>query len=131
MADARKHLVRNGLQRVRQHCYGQVVAENLHTIAFVTVYPRYIYHGYVHADIANILCSLVVHQAIAVAVAQSPVQSIGISNGYGRYHAIVINGSAARVAHCVASLNLAQLQNGGAQGAHIVDDGVVSRVNSV
>ena len=47
---------------------------------------------------------LPVHQAIATAVAQMTVQSIGIANGNGCDNAIVLNGSLSAVAHRVARL---------------------------
>ncbi len=42
-ADACKHLIRYGVERIRQNCYGQVLAEYLHGVALFAVNVRHVY----------------------------------------------------------------------------------------
>ena len=88
VADACKYLVRDGVEDIRQYGDGKVVTEYLNAVTLVAVYSRDVYHGHVHTDIAYILCLLPVDKAVAVAVAQMSVESVGIAywNKIGRAH---------------------------------------------
>ena len=86
VADACKHLVRDGVEDIRQYGDGKVVTEYLNAVTLVAVYSRDVYHGHVHTDIAYILCLLPVDKAVAVAVAQMTVKSVGIAYWNSCYH---------------------------------------------
>ena len=131
VADARQHLVGNGLEHIGEHRHGQVVAENLHLVALPTVYARHVNHSHVHTDVADIGCLLSVHEAVAVAVTESAIQSVGISDRYGSYHAVVVYRAFATVAHRVARRHAVYLQDGGLQCRHIIYNMVVARVYTV
>ena len=76
VADARQHLVWNGVKTVGKHRHGQMVAENLHRVTFPAVNVCHVNHRHVHADIAHIGRTLAVHQTIAATAAQMAVQSL-------------------------------------------------------
>ena len=57
----------------------QVLAENLYSIALVAINVGDIDHTYIHADVAYIWRFLAVYDAVASAIAELTVQTVGIS----------------------------------------------------
>ena len=129
--DACEHLVGDGAERVGEHRYGQVVAKDFHAVSLLAGNVGHVYQCHVHADVAHIGCLLPVHQTIAVAVAQVSVQTVGIAYGDSGDDAVAFQRALAAIAHRVFLLHVAQLQYGGLQCAHGMQDSVVARVYSV
>ena len=77
----RQHLVRNGLQHVAQHRYGEVVAEELDAVALLAIDAGDVNHADIHADIPHVGRTLAVDQAVGVAVAQAAVIAAYYSQG--------------------------------------------------
>ena len=73
IADSRQHLIWNGVKCIAKNGDREVVAEDLDTVAFLTVDASNVNHRYVHTDIADVLCLLTIHQTVAMAVAQMAV----------------------------------------------------------
>lgn len=73
VTDACEHFVRNSVEHIREHRYGQMVAKYLYAVALMAVDASYVNHGHIHTYIAHVGSALPVHQAVAVAVAQSAV----------------------------------------------------------
>ena len=71
-----QHFVRNGVERIGQHCDRQMVAEDFHRIAFLAVNVRHVDHADVHTNVTHIRSALAVDQAIGVSVAQMVMNSI-------------------------------------------------------
>ena len=59
-----------------------MVAEHLHAVAFLARNVGDIDHGYIHADISNVVGPFAVHETVTFAITESAVESIGISYGY-------------------------------------------------
>ena len=73
VADRGKDLVWNGIKYIAEHSDRQVVTENLDTVAFFTIDTSNVNHRYVHTDVTDVLCLLIIYQTITVAVAQMAV----------------------------------------------------------
>lgn len=129
--NARKHFVGNGVEHVAQNCNGQVVAKYLYRVALLAWYSCYVYHGHVHADVAHILSLVAVNEAVAVAVAEMAVESVGIAYWYGSYHAVMFDFAFATVAHSVTRGHIVHLQYCGLERRYIVDNLVVAWVDAV
>ena len=82
-ADGGQYLVRNGVKNIAQRLNRQVLAEDFYGIAFLAVDVGYIYHGYIHADVAHVLSLLTIDQTVGMAIAQMTVQAVGISDRNG------------------------------------------------
>jgi hypothetical protein len=80
IADARKHLVWDGLEHIAQYGNRQVLAKDLYLVALFTRDIGNINKGYVHTDISYVLGLLTVDEAVAVAITQATIQTIGIAN---------------------------------------------------
>ena len=94
-----------------------MVAKNLDHITLVDIRNiRHIYHRHVHTDIANVRCFLSVHQTITGPTSQMAVQSVGIANRNGGYHAVTRQYSLATVADRFFLGDVAKLKNGGLEG---------------
>ena len=106
-------------------------AEDFDGVALLAVYVRYVYHRHVHADITHILCLLPVYKAVGMAVAEMPVQTVGIAYRYGGYDAVTVKHRAAAIPYTFACLDSVFLQDGCLQRAHTVDGGIVHRVDAV
>lgn len=131
VADACKHLVRDGVEDIRQYGDGKVVAEYLNAVTLVAVYSRDVYHGHVHTDIAYILCLLSVDKTEGMTVAQTAVQAIGIADRDGSDDAVLVQNRLAAITHALTSLDVVHLQDGGLQRAHAVDSLIVARVDAI
>ena len=125
-ADGGQYLVRNGVKNIAQRLNRQVFAEDFYGVAFLAVDVGYIYHGYIHADVAHILCLLSVDQTVGMAIAQMTVQAVGITDRNGGDDAVSVEDGLATVAHAIPSLDVVHLQDGGLQGAHAVDGLIVA-----
>ena len=101
-------------------------AEDFYGVAFLAVDVGYIYHGYIHADVAHVLCLLTVDQTVGMAIAQMTVQAVGITDRNGGDDTVSVEDGLAAVAHAIPSLDVMHLQDGGLQGAHAVDGLVVA-----
>ena len=108
-----------------------MVAENLHRVAFAAVDVRHVDHADIHADVAHVGGALPVHQAVGIPVAQVAVQAIGVADGQGGDARVAGQVALAAIAHGVFLGHVAYLQNGGLEGAHILHDAVVYRVDPV
>ena len=86
VADAGEDLVGDGIEHIAENSYGQVLAEDLYLVALLTGDVGNIDEGYVHTDITNVFGFLTVDEAVAVAIAQVTVQTIGIANRNGGNH---------------------------------------------
>ena len=73
IADSRQHLVWNGVKCIAENGDKKLVAEDLDTVAFLTIDASNVNHRYVHTDVADVLRLLTIHQTVAVAVAQMAV----------------------------------------------------------
>ena len=83
VADAREHRVRDGVEHIAEHRYGQMLAKNLNLIALLTWDVGDIDEGHIHTDITYVLGLLTIDEAVAMAIAQVAIQTIGIANRYG------------------------------------------------
>ncbi len=108
-----------------------MLAEDFHAVAFLAVDARHVYHRYVHADVAHIVCLLSIDEAVSMAIAEMTVQAIGVTNWDGCDVAVLVEDSLAAVAYALPCLDVVYLQDGGLQGAHAVDGLVVAGVDAV
>ena len=118
--NACKHFVGNGSDGIAEHCNGQVVTKDDGMVAHTAVDVGHINHADVHADVPHVVSPLSVHQAVALAVAQTAIQSVGISNGDGCNARRTLQHGATAVANGVACWNVAYLEDGCLQGRHII-----------
>ena len=81
--NARHYLVGNRVEPLGKLRDGQMRAENLHTVAHVTVDIRNVNHADIHTDISHIGSRVPVYQTISISVTQMPIQSVGIANRNG------------------------------------------------
>ena len=131
VADTGEHFVGDGVQGIAEHSHGQMVTEDLHRVAFLAVNTCDIDHCHVHTDIADILCLLAIDKAVAVAIAEMAVQSVGISDRYGCDDTVMIDLAFAAVAHRITGGYVAQLQNRRLQRRDVVDDLIVAAVDAI
>ena len=131
VADARKHLVGDGVELVGEHGDGQMVAEDLHTISLATGDVGHIDHADVHADVAHIVGTLPIDEAVAVAVAQMAVETVGIAYRDSSNDAIAIDERMAAVADTRTGRHMAKLEDGGLQRRDIVEDVVRARIDAI
>lgn len=131
VADTGEHLVGDGVQGIAEHSHGQMVTEDLHRVAFLAVNTCDIDHRHVHTDIADILCLLAIDKAVAVAIAEMAVQSVGISDRYGCDDTVMIDLAFAAVAHGITGGYVAQLQNRRLQRRDVVNDLIVAAVDAI
>ena len=131
VADAREHLVRNGLHHVREHRYGQVVAEYLHGVALLAVNVGHVDHRHVHADVAHVGCLLAVYEAVTPPAAETAVESVGVADRYRPDKTVARKYPLAAVAHGFVFRHGVNLQYRGLQRAHVVYHGVVAAVYAV
>ena len=73
IADSRQYLIWNCVKRIAKNGDRKVVAEDLDTVAFFTIDTSNVNHRYVHTDVTDVLCLLIIYQTITVAVAQMAV----------------------------------------------------------
>ena len=107
VADASKHLIRYCVDSIRQHCNWQFLAKENNLIALFAVDISNVNHRNIHADIAHILGFLAVDKAIAVAVAEMSVQSIGITYRNSSNTRVACQSSAAAVSYGLIGRNIA------------------------
>ena len=131
VADSRQNLVWNRVECVAEDGHWEVVTEDFNTITFLAINACYVNHGYVHTDVTDILCLLTIYQTIAVAVAKMAVQAVSIADWYCCNHAVVVDGSLARVAHSLTSWYVAQLKDSSLQRRDIIDCLVCAWVNTI
>jgi len=131
VADARKHLVGDGVELVGEHGDGQMVAEDLHTVSLATGDVGHIDHADVHADVAHIVGALPIDEAVAVAVAQMAVETVGIAYRDSSNDAIAIDERMAAVADTRTGRHMAKLEDGGLQRRDIVEDVVRARIDTI
>jgi len=131
VADARKHLVGDGVELVGEHGDGQMVAEDLHTVSLATGDIGHIDHADVHADVAHIVGTLPIDEAVAVAVAQMSVETVGIAYRDSSNDAIAIDERMAAVADTRTGRHMAKLEDGGLQRRDIVEDVVRARIDAI
>ena len=131
IADAREHLVWDGFEYIAQDCNRQMLAKDLNLIALLTRDIGDINQGHIHTDITYIFCLLTVDEAVAVAIAKTTIQTIGIANRNGSDNGVAIELALATVAHSLALRHIVHLQNGGLKRADGVEDAIVARVNTI
>ena len=129
--NSRHHLVGNGVEPLSQLTYRQVRAKNLHSVAYLAVNVGDVNHADVHTDVSNVGSGLPVYQTIALAVAQMPIQSIGIS-----YRNSCDAGRTAQlplpaIADSLCWRHVAKLQDSGAKCGNGVDCAVVDRIDAI
>ena len=90
-----------------------MIAKNLHLVAFLAINSRHVNHGHVHTNVTHIVGTLPINQTIAMPIAQTPIQSIGITDGNGSDHAVVFYLSLSAITYRIASFYHAHLQNCG------------------
>ena len=113
IADCCQNLIWNSIQCIAEDCYRQIVPKYLYGITFLAINTRNIYHSYIHADISNVLSLLAVDKAIAMAVAQVSVESVGLSYWYCSYYTVLINLAFAAITDCISLRHIAHLQDSG------------------
>ena len=106
-------------------------AKNLHAVAFVAFDVSDVEHADVHADVSDIRCLLAVYERISAAIAEMTVQSVGIADGNGSNARRPFHHGAAAVPHARACGNIADLQDGGAQGGDARQPPVAEGVDTV
>ena len=131
VADARKHLVGDGVELVGEHGDGQMVAEDLHTVSLATGDVGHIDHANVHANVAHIVGALPIDETVAVAVAQMAVETVGIAYRDSSNDAIAIDERMAAVADTRTGRDMAKLEDGGLQRRDIVEDVVRARIDTI
>ena len=131
VADARKHLVGDGVKLVGEHGDGQMVAEDLHTVSLATGDVGHIDHANVHANVAHIVGALPIDETVAVAVAQMAVETVGIAYRDSSNDAIAIDERMAAVADTRTGRHMAKLEDGGLQRRDIVEDVVRARIDTI
>ena len=131
VADARKHLVRDGVEHIAKHSDGQMLAKNLNLIALLTRDIGDINQRYIHTDITYVLGLLTIDEAIAMAIAQVTIQTIGIANRYGGDDGIAIELALATIAHGLALRHSAHLENGGLKRRNGVENAIVAWINAI
>ena len=131
VADAGEDLVGDGVENIAKHRHRQVLAEDLYLIALLTRDIGDINQSYVHTDITNVFGLLTVYQAVAVAIAQVTVQTIGIANRNGGNDRIAIELALATVTNGLGLRHLAHLQDGGLQRADGMENAVIARIDTI
>ena len=131
VADRGQDFVGDGVEQACQLCGREVVAEDFDRVAFAAVRVRHVNHADVHADVADIVRALTVHQTVAAAVAEVSVQAVSIANRNGGDARVTLQNSAAGVAHAVPFRALADLKDGGAQRRHVLQRAVVNGVYAI
>ena len=131
VADAREHLVGDGVELVGEHGDGQMVAEDLHTVSLATGDIGHIDHADVHTDVAHIIGALPIDEAVAVAVAQMAIETVGIAYRDSSNDAIAIDERMAAVADTRTGRHMAKLEDGGLQRRDIVEDVVRARIDTI
>lgn len=131
VGDSGEHFVRDGAEFVGEDGDGQVLSEDFDGVALLAGDVGDVDHSDVHADVAHIVGRLAVDQTVAAAVAQVPVESVGIADGDGCDERVAAEDGAARIADALACCHMAQLQDGGLQRGDVVDDSVVARIDAV
>ena len=114
-----QYLVWYSIEGIGQYSYGEVVAENLHTIAFLTWDVGHINHTDIHADVTYIFRLLAVYKSITMAVAEMTVEAVCIAYRNSGYHAVLLKDGATAVTYTFSCRNMANLENGGLQCADI------------
>ena len=131
VADGGQHLVRNGLQDIAESLDRQMFTKDLNAVALLAVDARHIDHRHIHTDVAYIICLLTIDQTVGMAIAETAVQAISISDRNGSDDTVLIEDGLATVAHTIARLHVVHLENGSLQGAHAVDGLVVAGVDAI
>ena len=131
VADARKHLIRYGVDGIGERSHRQFFAEDDNLIALCAVDVRNVNHSYVHADIAHVLSLLAVYETETVTVAEMAVQSVGVADRYRSDARVARELAASAVAHCLVCWHIVYLKNRCLQRCHIVYHRVVARVVAV
>ena len=108
-----------------------MLAEDFHAITFLAVDAGDIDHRHIHTDVAYIICLLTVDQTVGMAIAETAVQAISISDRNGSDDTVLIEDGLATVANTIARLHVVHLENGSLQGAHAVDGLVVAGVDAI
>lgn len=98
-ADSRKHLVWYGAKGIAEFGYREVVAEDFDRVAFLAFYVGHINHADIHADVAYVFGRLAIDEAMAVAVAEVAIETVGIADRDGGYATVACQGGATAVAY--------------------------------
>jgi len=131
VADAGQHLVRDGVENIAQNGDWEILAENLNLITLLTRDVGDIDKGDIHTDITYILGLLTVDEAIAMAVAQVAVQTVGIADRNSSNDRVALKLALAAVAHRLALGHIAHLEDGGLQGADGMEDAVIAGIDTI
>lgn len=131
VADACKHLVWDGAEDVGEYGDWQMISEDLHGVAFLAVDTCHVHHADIHADIAHILCLHAVYETIAVAVSESSVKPISITDRYCSYERIALKYGSAAITDGFTCWDVAKLENCSVQGRYVVYRFVVARIDSI
>ena len=126
-----EHFVGNGVELLGESFGRQVVAEDFHAVAFATGDVCHVDHAHIHTDVAHIGSALSVDQTETVAVAETAIEPVGVTDGDGGDARRTIHHRAPTVAHGGACGDVANLQNGGAECGHVVERAVVDRIDAV
>jgi len=107
--DAGEYFVGDGADGIAQYSDWEVIAKDEGMVSRFAFYVGDIDHADVHADVAYVFGPLAVDEAVAVAVAQTAVESVGISDWYGCDARRTVEDGAAAVADGVACGHVADL----------------------
>ena len=129
--DAGENFVGNRAHSIAEDGDGQVVAKDGDTVTHAAGDVGYVNHADIHTDIAHVVSSLAVDQAVAVAVAQVAAQAVGIANGDGGNARGALKDGATAVADGVTSGYVTYLQDGSLQRGHIVKHGIVAWIDAI
>ena len=130
-ADASEDFVWDGADGIAEDGDREVVAKDGDLVACLAVDTCDIYHAYVHADIAEIRGFLSIHEAIAIAVAKTTIESVGITNWNGCHTSWTVHEGLATIADGIACWHVANLKNRGFQRCHIVNHFVVAWIHTI
>ena len=130
-ADASEDFVRDGADGIAEDTDREVVAKDGDVVACLTVDTRDINHAHIHADVAQVRCFLTVDKAVAVAVAKTTVEPVGITDRDGCHAGWMIDKGFATVANGIACWHFARLEDGGFQSCHVVEQVVVARIYAI
>lgn len=102
-----EYFVWNGVDGVGECRDGEVLAEDLHAVALVTLEACDVNHCHIHTYITDVVGLLTVDETVAVTVAEVTVETVGVADRYGTDDAVVLKDGLTTVAYAVACLHVA------------------------
>ena len=131
IGDACQYFIGDGVERIGQDGHGQMFTEYFYAVPFLAVNVGHVNHRHIHTDIAHIGSLLSVHKTIAGSASEVAVEPVGIADRDGGDAAVTGQDALAAVAHSLLFGYGAQLEDGGLESAHGMEDMVVAAVDAI